>query len=31
MTPRKYYNLYDEYLQINGLKKEQKAAIDMLP
>lgn len=31
MTPRKYYHLYDEYLQINGLKKKQQAAIDMLP
>lgn len=28
MTPRKFYRMYDEYLIMNGLKKEIDSAID---
>ncbi len=31
MTPRKFYRMYDEYLIMNGLKKEIDSAIDALP
>lgn len=31
MTPRKFFKIYDEYLEMNGIKKETQAAIDMLP
>ena len=31
MTPRKFYWMYDEYLIMNGLKKEMDSAIDALP
>ena len=30
MTLRKFYRVYDEHLELNGLKKE-KAGIDDLP
>lgn len=31
MTPRKFFRLYDEYLIMNGLKKENQNEIDILP
>ena len=31
MTPRKFFLIYDEYLDLNGLKKPDENAIDMLP
>ncbi len=31
MTPRKYFLIYDEYLLLNGLKKEDECAIDAMP
>ena len=31
MTPRKFCLIYDEYLDLNGLKKPDENAIDMLP
>lgn len=30
-TPRKFYKMYNEYLIMNGLKKENESAIDALP
>ena len=31
MTPRKFYRIFDEYLILNGLKKEFDSAIDNMP
>ena len=31
MTPRKFFLIYDEYFDLNGLKKPDENAIDMLP
>ena len=31
MTPRKFYKMYNEYLIMNGLIKENYSAIDALP
>ena len=30
MTPRKYFRIYDEFLELNGLKKKE-FGIDDLP
>lgn len=31
MTPRKFFKIYDEYLDLNGLRKKDECQIDMLP
>lgn len=31
MTPRKFFLMFDRYLEIQGLKKEEVAPIDLLP
>ena len=31
MTPRKFFKIYDEYLILNGHKKETVMSIDDLP
>lgn len=31
MTPRKFFKIYDEYLILNGAKKEGTSSIDDMP
>ena len=31
MTPKKFFTLFEKYLELNGKKKDTRAAIDMLP
>ena len=31
MTPRKFHKIYDEYLEMNGVKTENTGGIDSLP
>lgn len=32
MTPRKFFKIYDEYLELNGVKKKRRVcSIDDLP
>lgn len=31
MTPRKFFGLFDEFLIMNGQKKETTASIDFMP
>lgn len=31
MTPKKFFTLFEKYLELNGKKEDTRAAIDMLP
>ena len=31
MTPKKFFTLFEKYLELNAKKKDTRAAIDMLP